>query len=288
MRESVHFNLNLVEGSDIVNPLVTDVPNYESIDEQMFKNQNAGVQNATELKTGTVHAITRIVPDAQMITFTATSNFVAGDTFTVDGIQVSALTVSGEQLPTGAYVINSQVLAILKGTLLTVYGIGSEIADNALALNGHPDTYFGTKEEVNNAINTANSANELVNELNNSLGELKREKWYQQRIASNNVVNGVVDSNRRLLNEDGTLFSITNNANSTYKVTMVSRTGSSNTLYCSESIVDFSTSGVGIWIMSKTDSVYPYLSVTAENNIITAITPSNYSMNCYVTIEKLR
>ena len=169
MRESEHFNLNLVEGSDIVNPLVTDVPNYESIEEQMFKNQNAGVQNATELKTGTVHAITRLVPDAQMITFTATSNFVAGDTFTVDGIQVSALTVSGEQLPTGAYVINSQVLAILKGTLLTVYGIGSEVADNALALNGHPDTYFGTKEDVNNAIDTANAANELVNEVNNSL-----------------------------------------------------------------------------------------------------------------------
>lgn len=175
MRESENFNLKLVEGSDIVNPLVTDVPNYESIDNQMFKNQNAGVQNATELKTGTVHAITRLVPDAQMITFTATSNFVAGDTFTVDGIQVSALTVSGEQLPTGAYVINSQVLAILKGTLLTVYGVGSEVADNALALNGHPDTYFGTKESVDNAIATANAANELVNELNNSLDEIKRK-----------------------------------------------------------------------------------------------------------------
>lgn len=167
MRESEHFNLNLVEGSDIVNPLVTDVPNYESIDEQMFKNQNAGVQNATELKTGTIHAITRLVPDAQVITFTATSNFVAGDTFTVDGIQVSALTVSGEQLPTGAYVINSQVLAILKGTLLTVYGVGSDVADNALALNGHPDTYFGTKDEVDNAIDTANAANVLATDTNN-------------------------------------------------------------------------------------------------------------------------
>ena len=165
MRVSEHFNLNLAEGSDIVNPLVTDVPNYESIDGQLFKNQNAGVQSATELKNGTIHAITRIVPDAQMITFTATSNFVAGDTFTVDGVQVSALTVSGEQLPTGAYVINSQVLAILKGTLLTVYGIGSEVADNALALNGHPDTYFGTKDEVKNAIATADAATVIADRL---------------------------------------------------------------------------------------------------------------------------
>lgn len=171
MRNSEHFNLFLAEGSDIVNPLVQDVENYEKIDEQMFKNQNAGVQNATELKNGTVHAITRNVPDAQFITFTATSNYTAGETFTVDGIQVSALTVSGETLPTGAYVINSQVLCILKGTLLTVYCVGSKVADNSLALNGHPDTYFGTKEEVDNAIDTANAANVLVNEINNKINK---------------------------------------------------------------------------------------------------------------------
>lgn len=171
MRESEHFNLFLAEGSDIVNPLVQDVQNYENIDAQMFKNQNAGVQNATELKNGRVHAITRNVPDAQFITFTATSNYTGGETFTVDGIQVSALTVSGETLPTGAYVINSQVLCVLKGTLLTVYGVGSEVADNSLALNGHPDSYFGTKEEVDNAIDTANAANELVKDINNSISK---------------------------------------------------------------------------------------------------------------------
>lgn len=173
MRESEHFNLFLAEGSDIVNPLVQDVQNYESIDEQMFKNRNAGVQNATELKSGTVHAITRNVPDAQFITFTATSNYTAGETFTVDGIQVTALTVGGETLPTGAYVINSQVLCVLKGTLLTVYGVGSEVADNSLALNGHPDTYFGTKKDVDNAINTSNAANELVNEINTNLNGMR-------------------------------------------------------------------------------------------------------------------
>ena len=166
MRESERFNLFLAEGSDIVNPLVQDVQNYEVIDEQMFKNQNAGIQNATELKNGTVHAITRNVPDAQFITFTATSNYTAGETFTVDGVQVSALTVGGEALPTGAYVINSQVLCVLKGTLLTVYGVGSKEADNALALNGHPDTYFGTKEEVDNANETANAAKTIADALN--------------------------------------------------------------------------------------------------------------------------
>ena len=185
MRNSEHFNLFLAEGSDIVNPLVQDVQNYEAIDGQMFKNQNAGVQNATELKNGTVHAITRNIPDAQFITFTATSNYTAGETFTVDGVQVSALTVGGETLPTGAYVINSQVLCVLKGTLLTFYGVGTEVADNSLALNGHPDTYFGTKEEVDNAIDTANAANVLANEVNNSLDEY--EYAYEYKTISSDI-----------------------------------------------------------------------------------------------------
>ena len=102
------------------------------------------------------------------------------------------------------------------------------------------------------------------------------------------MVGVAVDNSRRLLNADGTEFSLANNANSTYKVTMVSKTGSSETLYCSESIVNFSTSGVGIWLISKTDSVWPYLMVTGENKIVTTITPSSYSLGCYVTIEKLR
>ena len=141
-------------------------------------------------------------------------------------------------------------------------------------------TSFGAKD--------INDTNKAVNELNNSLGELKREKWYQLRIASTTMIGEEVDNSRRLLNEDGTLFSLANNANSTYKVTMVAKTGSSDTLYCSESIVNFSTSGVGIWLISKTDSIWPYLGVTGENRIFTMITPSNYSLGCYVTIEKLR
>lgn len=122
----------------------------------------------------------------------------------------------------------------------------------------------------------------------NGLGVLKREKWYQQRIASTTMVGEAVNNSRRLLNTDGSEFSLANNANSTYKVTMVSKTGSSETLHCSESIVNFSTSDVGICLISKTDSVYPYLGVTGENEIITMITPSSYSLSCYVTIEKLR
>ena len=217
MRESEHFNLFLAEGNDIVNPLVQDVQNYEKIDGQMFKNQNAGVQNATELKNGTVHAITRNVPDAQFITFTATSNYTSGETFTVDGVQVTALTVSGETLPTGAYVINSQVLCVLKGTLLTVYGVASKVADNSLALNGHPDTYFGTKEEVDNAIDTANAANELVKDINHSLTQLREES--KLKLLGNANSSASIDISKYINDYSELLISVTLGVTS-YRITI--------------------------------------------------------------------
>ena len=90
MRNTTHYNLNIVEGTDIVNPLVVDNPNYEAIDEAMWNNAVTGIPLATELKGGTIHAITRSNREASMFRFVATSDFVAGETFTVDGVQVTA------------------------------------------------------------------------------------------------------------------------------------------------------------------------------------------------------
>lgn len=159
-----NFDLNLVEGSDVVNLLTQMNPNTEKIDEQMFKNQNAGVQSATELLSGTVHAITRVVPDASMIRFTAVSRFTAGDTFTVDGVQVSALLPSGEQLPDGAFIIGSEVLCVLKGTLLTVFAGAGVVAmsQDSAKLGGNPAEYYASNEELDLVKNTANSAGDIA------------------------------------------------------------------------------------------------------------------------------
>lgn len=172
MRNSTNFNLNLVEGSDIVNPLVQDVPNYEKIDEQMFKNQNAGIQIATELKSGTVHAITRSTPDAPMFRFTATSNWVSGDTMTVDGVQVNVLTTSGETLATGAYVINSTVMGVLVGNLVTLFVQSVSIAEDAQKLGGELPSYYATKAELDNVKNTADASGQLANENNTAISNL--------------------------------------------------------------------------------------------------------------------
>ena len=139
MQNTDNFDLKLYEGEDLFNPLVVENVNTQAIDLQMKKNENHTVGDATELVSGTVHALTRLTPDTPMLRFTATSRFKVGDTFTVDGVQVSALTVSGEQLPDGAYIIGSEVLAYLKGTLLTVFTSQGTLATarNALKLGGN-------------------------------------------------------------------------------------------------------------------------------------------------------
>ena len=130
MTTTTYYNLNIAEGTDIVNPLTVDNPNYQKIDETMHDNAVAGVTLATEIANATVHAITRENSDCSVIRFIATSQWKAGDTATVDGVPVTALLPSGETLPDGAYVINANVLCILTGTNLTVYVEGKK-AGNA-------------------------------------------------------------------------------------------------------------------------------------------------------------
>ena len=178
MQNTDNFDLKLYEGEDLFNPLVVENVNAQAIDTQMKKNENHTVGDATELVSGTVHALTRLTPDTPMLRFTATSRFTDGDTFTVDGVQVSALTVSGEQLPDGAYIIGSEVLAYLKGTLLTVFTSQGTLATakNALKLGGNDPEYYATASAVQTAQETATAAGNLANEVNNSLDDLLSNK----------------------------------------------------------------------------------------------------------------
>lgn len=140
-----HYNLSQYEGTDKVNPLTVDAQNIAKIDNALFGIQNSAIPTATELKTGTIHALTRNKPDAAMFRFVATAAWTAGDTCTVDGTQVSTLLTNGEAIPSGAWVINSNVLCCLVGTVLTVFtsapsGGGAQI--DADTLEGHPASYF--------------------------------------------------------------------------------------------------------------------------------------------------
>lgn len=173
MKTTDNFDLSLYEGSDKFNPLIVENGNAEKIDEQLAKNYAGTIGTATELKSGTVHALTRN-DDTAVFRFVATANYNASDTFTVDGIQVSGLLADGRPLSDGAYVINSNVLCCLTGTVLTFYvTAGSvETADNSLKLGGELPEYYGKASDVAQATNVAQAASVLVNQLNDKLTAL--------------------------------------------------------------------------------------------------------------------
>lgn len=148
MTTTTYYDLNIVEGTDIVNPLIVDNPNYEKIDETMHNNAVSGVTLATEIANATVHALNRENSECAVIRFIATSNWRAGDTITIDGVPVTALLPSGETLPDGAYVINANVLCILTGTNLTVYADRKKI-DNASEIRYNDTTVANAITDLN-------------------------------------------------------------------------------------------------------------------------------------------
>ena len=178
MLQSEHYELKLVEGSDIVNPLVIDRPNYETIDGVMYGNESQAIGNATELKSGTIHAINRSKGNQRFFIFTATSNYELGDTFTVDSVPVTALMPNGTALPNMAYVVNGTVLCSLVGTLLTVYTVGSALADDSLRLGGELPAYYAKQSDLTATDTLARGASTLslaneqaIREINSNLSK---------------------------------------------------------------------------------------------------------------------
>ena len=164
MRESTNFDLQLYDGSDLFNPLSVENVNMESIDEQMKVNADYSVPKATAIKAGTVHNITRTNKDASMFHFTATSEYTAGETFTVDGNIVSVETSSGDPLQTGAFVIGAEVLCCLVGSIMTVFSsAGVDLSNvNATTLEGHSADYFATDQALSVTNAAAVSAGEMA------------------------------------------------------------------------------------------------------------------------------
>lgn len=178
-----NYGLFIAEGTDLFNPLTQTNPTYEKIDNQMKKNSDNSITSATEKKTGTVHALVREVQNSSVIRFLATSDFESGDTFTVDGLVVSAVTTSGELLPNGAFVAGNSVIGVLVDSRLTLYvsvkptsvqyaenagsATNAAIATNATSLNGVSGDNYALKNSlasqsiINNPIKDASFDNYL-------------------------------------------------------------------------------------------------------------------------------
>lgn len=195
MRKTTNYELNIAEGSDRYNHLTIDNLNYEKIDTTMKQNEDNAVQTATELKNGTVHAITRNKPNASMFRFVATSDYTSGETFTVDGQQVTALLPNGAALGTGAYHINSNVLCCLVGTNMTVYTIGVAENIDASTLEGHSADYFATNSALNAVKSTAESAGIVAN---NALSKVSDINIVKEKIWENPSTSPISTANFNL------------------------------------------------------------------------------------------
>lgn len=121
MQYTTNYNLITVEGTDVVNPLVQMNPNFTDIDAAMFANKQASIGTASEIVSGTVHAITRANPDSDYFKFTATGNWTSGDSMSVDGVNVSVYLTDGTTPGTGSYVINSEVFGMISGSRVTLF-----------------------------------------------------------------------------------------------------------------------------------------------------------------------
>ena len=161
MNTTTNYGLKQYEGTDLFNPLTVENVNMGDIDTSMKAISDHSVGAATELTTGTVHAITRADADRNVFLFVATSNFTAGDTFTLDGNQVSALTPDGQQLATGSYVIGSSVLCALHDTLITVY-VNPAKAKDADMLDGHDSSYYATDSDLDTVSGTIQAVSDKV------------------------------------------------------------------------------------------------------------------------------
>lgn len=161
MSATPNFGFEVPVGSDTVNLLTQNYPNWTSLDTILQAIKDAGVTSATETKVGTVHQLVRTVSSCNVLRFTATSNFASGDTFTVDGNAVTTTTPQGTSLEAGAFVINQSVIGILNGAVLTLAVGGG--ASNAAGIS-----YDNTGSGLT-ASNVQDAIDEVVGDIPTSL-----------------------------------------------------------------------------------------------------------------------
>ena len=268
MNYTDNYNLLIPEGTDIVNPLVDTNPNFVSIDTQMKANQDAAIGTATEIKTGNVHALTRANGDGAVFRFTATSLFNSGDTFTVDGVAVTALLPSGEALAEGAYIIGSEVLCCLKATLLTVF-VSSNQAANSARLNNQLPAFYLNSENSNfdgsDSYFTATNVSDALKELQNItiLATSSNTGTMAQKLSSLYAVFNLLPSNikaKTMLGIGSALYNCINYASGVY-----SRQTFSSTAYSHSYAASLSTGAYEV-LDARPDGSQTYTDYSSDVN----------------------
>lgn len=165
MNQSTNYNFNLPEGTDLVNLLTQLIPNWSDLDTILKGVENQAFTNCTEVTTLGVHAISRTNSEGKILKWVATSNFTAGETFTVDGNVVAASTPAGATLATGAYVTGSIVIAALNSdeSAMTIFVSGTNVATDSERLGGELPSYYAKDSDMD-------IAEQAITDLDNLMG----------------------------------------------------------------------------------------------------------------------
>jgi len=156
MTTTTNYGYNVVEGADQVNIQTQIAPNFTAIDGDLKDVSDAAITTATHTLAGTVHQLVRDDADRAVIRFVATADMATGDTFTVDGVSVTARLVNGEALQTGAFKINNCVECVLVGTVLNVNAVNPTASDAGDV--SYDNTVSGlTASNVQDAIDEVNT-----------------------------------------------------------------------------------------------------------------------------------
>lgn len=163
MTTTPNYGFIIAEGTDTVNLLTQSYPNFTSLDSILKSIELTGITSAVATKAGTVFQVVRTNADLNVLKFVATANYAAGDTFTVDGVSVTATAVDGTALPAGAFVINQTVMALLNGTVLTVLVGGGNVGPIEAEDVDYDNTVSGlTATDVQAAIDEVNASIPVV------------------------------------------------------------------------------------------------------------------------------
>ena len=138
MQTTTNYGFNIVEGTDIVNPLTQENPNWNSTDTILKAISDCTFNLATHYKSGNTHLITRDVstPGYNIIRFRATADWNEGDILSLDGVTQTVCFSNGETPGEGAFKTDNYVLLFKFGTRTRVTMFAS------------PTKYLPTASEV--------------------------------------------------------------------------------------------------------------------------------------------
>ena len=151
MQTTSHYNFNIVEGSDVVNPLVQENPNWQNLDNYLYVAAGRTVNSANCTKSGNIFVVTLSAPQSGIFRFLAPADFETGDTMTIGGSPVTLKLPDGTAPETGTFVTGVEVFCIQRGTNVTLYT--------------KPNKYVPTASEV--AMTSGDSVQDAVDKIGN-------------------------------------------------------------------------------------------------------------------------